>query len=107
MKLDAINLNILEAAVYDEPWHILCAMLGKQFNNIKEIVPRIFELEENGLIEIKRDPGTNTNPTPAELEIVAMNYKTYGNNGWPEGPTWSINTTEEGYKFVKDRFTEI
>jgi hypothetical protein len=106
MKLDAIDLNILEAAVSDEPLHILCAMLEKQFKNIKEIVPRIIELEKNGLIEIQRDPGTNINPTPEDLERISINHKAYGNNSWPEGPTWSINTTEKGYEFIKDKFKQ-
>ncbi len=104
MKLDTVDLEILEAAFYYEPWHILFGMVEDQFNDIRELIPRVFELQKNGLIEILRDPGTNVDPTPDDLERIAIDHAAYGTTGWPEGPTWSIKTTEEGFKYIKDLF---
>ena len=104
MKLDPIDLEILEAAFYDEPWHILCGMLKDRFSDIRELIPRIFDLQEEGLIEIHRDPGTDIDPTPEDLERIAINHGIYGTRDWPEGPTWSIETTEKGFQFVEHRF---
>jgi hypothetical protein len=104
MKLDPIDLEILEAALYDEPWHILCGMLEGQFSDIRKLIPRIFHLQEEGLIEIHRDPGTDIDPTPEDLERIAINHEIYGTRDWPEGPTWSIETTEKGFQFVEHRF---
>jgi hypothetical protein len=104
MKLDSVDLEILEAAFYDEPWHILCGMVADQFNDIRELIPRIFQLQKKGLIEILRDPGTIIDPTPQDLERIAINHAVYGTTSWPEGSTWSIKTTEEGFKYIKDRF---
>jgi len=104
MKLDSVDLEILEAAFYDEPWHILCLMLEDQFNDIRELIPRIYELQKNNLVEILRDPGTNVDPTPEDLERIAIDRAMYGTTSWPEGSTWSVKTTEEGFKFTKDRF---
>lgn len=103
MKLDAVDLEILEAAFHDEPLHILCGMVEKQFTDIRELIPRIFELKEKGLVEILKDPGTNIDPTWEDLERITINYAAYGTTDWPEGPTWSIKTTEEGFKYIEDR----
>ena len=103
MKLDPIDFEILKAAFYDEPWHILCGMLEHQFSDITQLIPRIFNLQREGLIKIHRDPGTDIDPTPKNLERIAINHKIYGVTDWPEGPTWNTEITEKGLKFVEDR----
>ena len=103
MKLDPIDLEILEATAYDEPWHIVCGMLKDQFSDIRKLIPRIFDLQKQGLIKIHRDPTTSVDPTPEDLERIAINHEIYGVTDWPEGPTWSIETTEKGLKFAEDR----
>ncbi len=107
MKLDPVDLEILQAAVYDEPWHILCLMLEDQFKDIRELIPRIFQLQRSGLLEILRDPGTNVDPVPEDLERIAVDRAVYGTTSWPESPTWSVKTTEEGFEYVKDRFVDL
>ena len=66
MKLESIDLEILENAAHDEPWHILCGMLSERFADIKELIPRVFTLREKGLLEINRDPGTDIDPKPED-----------------------------------------
>ncbi len=107
MKLEPFDLEILQAAVYDEPWHILCLMLEDQFEDIRELISRIFQLQRSGLVEILRDPGTDVDPTPEDLERIAIDRAVYGTTSWPDGPTWSVKTTEEGFEYVKDRFVDL
>ena len=103
MKLDPVDLEILVAAVYDQPWHILCLMLEDQFKDIRELIPRMFQLQGNSLIAILRDPGTNVDPTPQDLERIALDRAVYGTTSWPEGPTWSVKKTEKGFESARDR----
>jgi len=103
-NIDNIDLEILDAAFYDEPWHILCNMVSNYFDDICELIPIIFKLKNQGLLEIKRDPGTMVDPSEEDLKTIALRSASYGQNGWPEGPTWSIKTTEKGFEHIKDRF---
>ena len=86
MKLDPVDLEILQAAVYDEPWHILCLMLEDQFKDIRELIPRIFQLQRNSLIEILRDPGTNVDPTAQDLERIAVDRAVMVRQAGPKAP---------------------
>jgi hypothetical protein len=102
--LSKIDLDILEAAYFDEPWHILCAMVADDFPSMKDLVPRVLVLAKEGLLDIRNDPGTTTDPTEKDLERIALNYERYGTHAWPEGSTWSVKTTEKGSAYIKDRF---
>ncbi len=104
ITLTKIDLDILEAAYYDEPWHILCGMVEDDFPNIRDLVTRVLMLAEEGLLDIKKDPGTTTDASEKDLERIALNHDKYGTHVWPEGPTWSVRTTAKGYDFIKDRF---
>jgi hypothetical protein len=55
-------------------------------------------------LDIRRDPGTTTDPTEKDLERIALNHERYGTHAWPEGSTWSVKTTEKGSVYIKDRF---
>jgi len=105
MNLDQTDLEILEAAYYDEPWHVLCGMVEEYFEDIRDLVPRVLKLESEGLLEIKAAPGTASTPTIKDLVRIATEYPSYGTADWPEGPTCSVKTTEEGFKYIEDRFT--
>ena len=102
--MDNIDLEILEAAYYDEPWHILCAMVEKHFEDMRDLVPRILRLRDEGLLEIIKDQGTEYDPSVSDLEKIALTYELYGTDRWPESPTWSMKTTDTGFKHIKDRF---
>jgi hypothetical protein len=104
ITLNKIDLNILEAAYYDEPWHILCGMLADDFPNIKDLVPHVLMLAKEGLLDIRRDPGTTADPTEKDLERIALNHEMYGTHAWPEGSTWSVKTTSKGSDYIKDHF---
>jgi hypothetical protein len=104
ITLSKIDLDILEAAYYDEPWHILCGMVADDFPNIRDLVPRVLMLAKEGLLDITKDPGTTADPTEKDLEHIALNHETYGTHAWPEGATWSVKTTVKGSVYIKDRF---
>ncbi len=104
ITLKKIDLDILEAAYYDEPWHILCGMVEDYFPNIRDLVPRVLMLAKEGLLEIRKDPGTTTEANEKDLVRIALNHGKFGKHDWPEGPTWSVKTTARGYDFIKDRF---
>jgi hypothetical protein len=104
IALDKIDLDILEAAYYGEPFHILCGMVHDEFTNISDLIPHVLRLQKMGLLEITKDPSATTDPNEKDLERIALNHEVYGTTGWPEGPTWSIKTTKKGFEYIKERF---
>ena len=55
-------------------------------------------------MEIRRDPETTIDPSQGDLEKAAISHASYGTHDWPEGPTWSVKTTEKGSEYIRDRF---
>ena len=76
--LDKIDLDILEAAYYGEPWHILCEMVHEESPNVKDLAPRVLRLSKEGLLDITKGPGTTTDPAVKDLEQIALKHEAYG-----------------------------
>lgn len=101
MNLDQIDVDILDAAYHDEPWHILCGMVADRFADIRDLVPRVLRLQRERLVRINRDRSTTVDPTAEDLEEAALKHEEYGTTDWPDGAAWSIETTEKGAKYVE------
>jgi len=104
MTPDAIDKDILEYVANDEPWHIICGEMYDEFDSPEELIDRIFNLFDEGLVSISKGYKTQFEPTPElfKQEAEANNWFKDINN--TNGLWWDIRTTDKGFKFVKDRF---
>jgi len=48
--------DILEYVANDAPWHIVCGAMHDEFIRSEELIERIFNLYNEGLLEIQKDP---------------------------------------------------
>ena len=67
MTPDNIDKNILEYVANDEPWHIVCGVFYHLFENPRELIDRIFNLYDEGLLVISKSDDTGVEPSPFKV----------------------------------------
>ena len=101
MELSDLDLELLEVAAVQVPWYMVCGEFHERYGSPAELVRRLFEMREAGLLHIRGKP--DARPTPAAMVADALAHDCYEDFESSREPLWDIVATDAGYTRIEQR----
>ena len=104
MNLSKLDKYLLEYAVNEEPWHIVCGVFCCEYGTAEKLAKKLFALKEKGLVSISPELNTLIPPNIKALVDAASQEDNYEDVMVPNEFWWDIKATDKGFNIVRDRF---
>ena len=106
LELSRIDKDLLQLVAIEVPWPMVCGEFYERYNSVDELVRRLFQLRDEGLLQISNNEDLESFPNPAMLRSEASVHGNFEDIESLVASVWRIVATSAGYDLIKAELDE-
>jgi hypothetical protein len=100
-ELSSIDKELLQLVAIEVPWAMVCGEFHGRYDSVDELIVHLFQLQNEGLIEISNNSDPDMFANPEVLRNEALAHGNFEDIETLEASAWRIAATSAGYDRIK------